>query len=282
MFDEIVAFAEVSKFIDTPVKHYSSGMRLRLGFAVAAFLEPDILVVDEVLAVGDASFQQKCLGKMNDVAREGRTVLFVSHNMSSIVDLCERAIWLNRGTIEETGSVTSVIQKYLRQVASSGCVDLSIHEGRVGNKAILRELQLLTDGTETSTFRTLEQLTIKVTCQFTESHRSISLGFVLKDQLGSRVFAAHLNQYLDASIPEPGVYVFSVSFEQLSLSPGGYSISLYLGNGSFDFDIINEAAYFDVVWNPSIDLLYPPQAKWGPLFAPLAWNIVNNNGEYVR
>ncbi len=93
-FDEIVAFAEIERFLDTPVKRYSSGMYVRLAFAVAAHLEPEILLVDEVLAVGDAAFQKKCLGKMGDVARDGRTVLFVSHNMVAVQTLCRRAIWL--------------------------------------------------------------------------------------------------------------------------------------------------------------------------------------------
>jgi lipopolysaccharide transport system ATP-binding protein len=112
-FDEIVAFAEVEKFIDTPVKHYSSGMGLRLGFAVAAYLEPEILVVDEVLAVGDAQFQKKCLGKITDVAGEGRTVLFVSHNMAAVQNLCERVIWLNDGQIAYEGETSAVISEYL-------------------------------------------------------------------------------------------------------------------------------------------------------------------------
>jgi lipopolysaccharide transport system ATP-binding protein len=104
-FDEIVAFAELEQFIDTPVKHYSSGMYVRLAFAVAAHLEPEILLVDEVLAVGDASFQKKCLGKMGDVAKTGRTIIFVSHNMTAMRRLTSRAIWLEGGRIADTGPV---------------------------------------------------------------------------------------------------------------------------------------------------------------------------------
>jgi lipopolysaccharide transport system ATP-binding protein len=114
-FDEIVAFAEVERFVDTPVKHYSTGMYLRLAFAVAAHLEPEILVVDEVLAVGDAAFQQKCLGKMGDVAREGRTVLFISHNMAAIKSLCSRAILLKAGHVARDGSVDDVVETYLTE-----------------------------------------------------------------------------------------------------------------------------------------------------------------------
>lgn len=112
-FDEIVTFAEVEKFLDTPVKRYSSGMRVRLAFAVAAHLEPEILIVDEVLAVGDASFQKKCLGKMEDVGKEGRTVLFVSHNMGVISQLCATCIWLDKGNIREVGPPSSVVNSYM-------------------------------------------------------------------------------------------------------------------------------------------------------------------------
>src|SRR5471032_1743209 len=112
-FDEIVAFAEVEDFIDTPVKRYSSGMHLRLAFAVAAHLEPEILLVDEVLSVGDAAFQKKCLGKMGDVARQGRTVLVVSHNMASILSLCQRAVLLKYGTVDRMGPVQEIVHAYL-------------------------------------------------------------------------------------------------------------------------------------------------------------------------
>jgi lipopolysaccharide transport system ATP-binding protein len=112
-FDEVVAFAEVERFIDTPVKRYSSGMYLRLAFAVAAHLEPEILIVDEVLAVGDAAFQKKCLGKMQKVGNEGRTVLFVSHNLSAVTSLCQRAIWLHDGKVAATGRSSEVVSDYL-------------------------------------------------------------------------------------------------------------------------------------------------------------------------
>src|SRR5439155_25143626 len=112
-FEEIVAFAEVEKFLDTPVKRYSSGMYVRLAFAVAAHMEPEILVVDEVLAVGDAAFQKKCLGKMGEVANRGRTVLFVSHNMATVESLCQRAILLSRGKVELDGTPHTIVERYL-------------------------------------------------------------------------------------------------------------------------------------------------------------------------
>ncbi len=118
-FDEIVAFAELEKFLDTPVKRYSSGMHMRLGFAVAAHLEPEILIVDEVLAVGDAQFQKKCLGKMGDVARHGRTVLFVSHNMVAVQSLCDRVMWLDEGRTVDIGDPPEIIGSYLKTAYST-------------------------------------------------------------------------------------------------------------------------------------------------------------------
>jgi lipopolysaccharide transport system ATP-binding protein len=118
-FDEIVDFAEIEKFLDTPVKRYSSGMYVRLAFAVAAHLEPEILLVDEVLAVGDAQFQKKCLGKMGDVAKEGRTILFVSHNMAHINNLCSICILLEAGKISQQGHPSLVIQQYLTQAGNN-------------------------------------------------------------------------------------------------------------------------------------------------------------------
>ena len=127
-FDEIVAFAEVEKFLDTPVKHYSSGMYVRLAFAVAAHLEPEILIVDEVLAVGDAEFQRKCMKKMGDVAGQGRTVLFVSHNMGAVQTLCQRAVLLERGCVKQIGTSREVVAEYLK--ASDAAAHTPLHERR--------------------------------------------------------------------------------------------------------------------------------------------------------
>ena len=130
-FDEIVDFSGVETFLDTPVKHYSSGMYVRLAFAVAAHLEPEVLLVDEVLAVGDSEFQKKCLGKMNEVARGGRTVLFVSHNMTAIEALCSSAIFLDAGALRMSGSATEVVSEYAKSVTNSGgmSADLRHHTG---------------------------------------------------------------------------------------------------------------------------------------------------------
>ena len=135
-FDEIVAFADIGKFIDTPIKRYSSGMKVRLGFAIAAHLEPEILLVDEVLAVGDAAFQKKCLGKMGDVAREGRTVLFVSHNMGAIQNLCPRSILLVQGCIHRDGQTQEVVEEYLNSISNRSTLSLTEREDRRGEGRI--------------------------------------------------------------------------------------------------------------------------------------------------
>ena len=145
-FDEIVAFAEVERFIDTPVKHYSSGMHMRLAFAVAAHLEPEILIVDEVLAVGDASFQKKCLNKMEDVGHQGRTVLFVSHNMPAVTRLCQRVVLLSGGTVMKDGPAPEVVGTYLKAGLGTTAVREFERPSCVGEVAGLFAVRVLSDG----------------------------------------------------------------------------------------------------------------------------------------
>lgn len=143
-FDEIVAFSGVEKHIDTPVKFYSSGMKVRLGFAVAAHLEPDILIIDEVLSVGDAEFQKKCLGKMENVAKQGRTVLFVSHNMSAVSNICSKVVLLRGGKIKLEGNTDFVIKEYLNDSSVAASTDISSREDRGGNqKVIVKNIEFL-------------------------------------------------------------------------------------------------------------------------------------------
>tara|TARA_Y100000588_G_scaffold89019_1_gene95427 strand:- start:53791 stop:55149 length:1359 start_codon:yes stop_codon:yes gene_type:complete len=160
-FDEIVDFAEVNKFIDTPVKRYSSGMAVRLAFSVAAHLEPEILLVDEVLAVGDASFQQKCIGKMQEVGNMGRTIIFVSHNMSAISSLCSRAMWINEGKIILDGEPDEVIDKYL---SSSSIQKTKYPVAKSVDGELIIEKVVVTDykGNEKSEFKTWDSIAIEI------------------------------------------------------------------------------------------------------------------------
>lgn len=184
-FDDIVQFAEIERFIDTPVKHYSSGMYVRLAFAVAAHLETEILLVDEVLAVGDAAFQKKCLGKMADVAGDGRTVLFVSHNMGAITSLCKRAIWLDEGLKKLDGPASSVIRDYLSvgNVASS--------QWRRPSKPIvlagvcINSVQILQDGRLSSSVRYDEEARVLIEYDVLDALRDVSVLLRITDALGN-------------------------------------------------------------------------------------------------
>lgn len=170
-FDEMVAFAEVEKFIDTPVKHYSSGMYVRLAFAVAAHLDPEILLVDEVLAVGDVAFQRKCLGKMDDVARRGRTILFVSHNMEAVRKLCSRGIVLERGIAEAEGPADTVVAHYLRREASEMSARVRLPSGDRDMPGVAVCLTFYTlDGVPQAKFRLGEAWRITLTF---ELHRPV-------------------------------------------------------------------------------------------------------------
>lgn len=193
-FDEIVSFAEVERFIDTPVKHYSSGMYLRLAFAVAAHLEPEILLVDEVLAVGDAAFQNKCLGKMGDIAGQGRTVLFVSHNMPAIKTLCDRAILLDQGLIEREGDASSVIQYYLtgELQGSSRAWDGAERPGNHSFK--LNSVRLLSAlGAEVSSVNLSEELIVEINYELIRRGASLGFSLILFDSDGLCVFSSLSN-----------------------------------------------------------------------------------------
>jgi lipopolysaccharide transport system ATP-binding protein len=190
-FDEIVAFAEVEKFLDTPVKRYSSGMYVRLAFAVAAHLEPDILIVDEVLAVGDVEFQKKCLGKMQDVATGGRTVLFVSHNMAAISRLCQKGLFMRQGRVVTQGSVEAVVAQYLQ--SASG--EKSMYTPQPGQKQPGNDFIRLNsvsvqdiNGFAGPVFGGGETLVVEVVYEILKSTRGLRVGFYLHSADGTIVF----------------------------------------------------------------------------------------------
>src|SRR6266436_1722149 len=203
-FDEIVAFAEVEKFIDTPVKHYSSGMYVRLAFGVAAHLDPEILLVDEVLAVGDAAFQKKCLGKMGEVAREGRTVLFVSHNMAAIENLCGRAILLADGQVSYEGGVDECVAAYLDSgiMSHEGDVDLTSHATRRSDALpLLKRVRLLDkDGNVKDRFHCGETMRIEFTFDPVVPLKFPQFGIGVDDWMGSRIFSI-TTYFSDSKLP---------------------------------------------------------------------------------
>lgn len=245
-FDEIVAFAEIDKFIDTPVKHYSSGMYVRLAFSVAAHLEPEVLLVDEVLAVGDQAFQKKCLGKMDDVTEEGRTVLFVSHNMSLIQTLCQRGIFLQNGKLAVDGSVMEAVDAYLNTLEQAEAVGLAERTDREGKGDVtLVDVEIMqgedavtaltTGGPARFVFHT-SKLISRMTCTF-----------IFFNHLGQRV------AIFRSELPGPDDVVddsmgpkFVCEFDELLLLPGRYFVNVLLGGGGEWQDFIEGAIHFDV------------------------------------
>jgi lipopolysaccharide transport system ATP-binding protein len=227
-FDDIVDFAEVSRFLDTPVKHYSSGMYVRLAFAVAAHLEPEILIVDEVLAVGDHAFQQKCIRKMEDVSSAGRTVLFVSHNMGSVSRLCGRCLLLDEGRIRESGPAATIVQTYL----TSGLSDLpEIRFGEQPERPLsLRRIAIQAKGELRGEIGYHEDLTLQFDYEVQQPMRGASVGFGLFALDGTCVFCSADFDGTPELLQRPrarGRHSASVVIPGHWLNPGRYVVRAY-------------------------------------------------------
>jgi lipopolysaccharide transport system ATP-binding protein len=251
-FDDIVAFAEIDDFLDTPVKHYSSGMYVRLAFAVASHLEPEILVVDEVLAVGDQSFQKKCLGKMGEVSRSGRTVLFVSHSMAAILNLCEKVLVLDRGRLAFAGECAAGIEFYTSRSGGRGesDVDLSRHANRrPGARPIYRRIRLCNAaGATASEFGCGEPMTIELDVDPGGGPTNLHFAVGFEDMFGSRLFTV-ATTLTDSVLPPGGrPRRLACRLDGLPLAPGRYALSLNAGLlHQGDLDVIPQAAWFDVM-----------------------------------
>jgi lipopolysaccharide transport system ATP-binding protein len=267
-FDEIVAFAEIEKFIDMPVKHYSSGMYVRLAFAVAAHLDPEILLVDEVLAVGDINFQKKCLGKMGDVAREGRTIVLVSHQMNQMRRLCHRVVWVDDGSIRKSGKTHDVVSAYESAMARGESDRDSVKPlARSFSKARFLKWEIMEPASEPShTLLSAGPVTVSFTVELAEP--------VLKAQHGVALFNtdrqlmwANANNNLAL---EPGVHVLSVSFPSLPLRPGMYQwqVSFWDEHDMLDlWDCLPEM-------NIATDVQQHPSDKWnGILNLPSQFSV---------
>ncbi len=218
-FDEIVAFAEVEEFIDTPLKHYSTGMQIRLAFAVAAHLEPEILLVDEVLAVGDAAFQKKCLGKMGEVSHGGRTILFVSHQMNQIRRLCERVMWIEGGKIREFGSTAQVVSAYEAAVVARGNAKTQDADG-LRAKAHFQGWEIVAPrARQPHLLDSLDPVTVKFVVQVNEPVQSGHHGVGLFSMDNQLMWGWATNNLKLA----PGRHEFYYTFPTLPLRPGAYS-----------------------------------------------------------
>jgi lipopolysaccharide transport system ATP-binding protein len=227
-FDEIVAFAEIEKFVDTPVKRYSSGMYVRLAFAVAAHLEPEILLIDEVLAVGDSGFQKKCLGKIGDVVKEGRTVLFVSHNMGAVMRVCNRCMWLDEGSIKEDGPTLQVIQPYIRSGTNVEAVRVWPSQEAPGDADImLRAVRICQpEGTPTASIDITKGFQIEIDTDINRQLEELSIAIVIVNSEGQIVL--HTADLMNLEIPErqAGFWTSICYIPPYTLNAGSYSLSL--------------------------------------------------------
>lgn len=244
-FDEIVDFAEIDQFVDTPVKHYSSGMYVRLAFSVAAHLEPEILLIDEVLAVGDTAFQKKCLGKMGDVAGEGRTVLFVSHNMGLIQSLCQRGIYLQEGQVSTDGSITEAVGDYLRTLELAETRDLSERSDRRGRGAV-RLASVDVQGEEAG-MALKSGVPARFILQVDRHVPGLACNIMLYDTLGQPVtnFESGIRSPTD-SVNAKNRLQFICAVDELLLRPGRYRLDVaVIGDGVLQ-DFVEAATSFDV------------------------------------
>lgn len=221
-FDAIVDFAGVEKFIDTPLKHYSSGMQLRLAFAVAAFLEPEILVIDEVLAVGDAEFQKKCMGKMEEVSRnQGRTILFVSHQLGVISNLCAKSVLMSRGQLVSIDSTSHIINQYLSGTSLNNKYENS---SKSDKNIIIREAYTAkSDGTSSDEFRFDESISIYITLEIEKLEPNTLVGVAMNDKTGSRIFTV-TKELLPSYFS--GKKTIKVSFQKSLIAPNNYSFTV--------------------------------------------------------
>ena len=272
-FDEIVAFAEVEKFLDTPVKRYSSGMYVRLAFAVAAHLEPEILIVDEVLAVGDAQFQKKCLGKMDKVGKEGRTVLFVSHQMGMISQLCSRAFMLEKGNLVHAGEVDHVIAAYLDKPSSESN---AFHRKKLSEDySILIETAktLTASGAIASDFSYKESICLQACLNVKQHIRGSYLSIAVKDKFRRRIFTSEIEIEKYINPKNDSEIITTMKIPENLLTPGNYTfvIGLHIPNIQV-LDYLDEICPF-TVYDTGSDFAMYEGVDYGCVFVNCEWQV---------
>jgi ABC-type polysaccharide/polyol phosphate transport system ATPase subunit len=266
-YDQIVAFSGVERFLDTPLKRYSAGMRLRLAFAVAAHLEPDVLVIDEALAVGDAEFQRRCLGRMEDLQRSGRTVVFVSHDLGAVGRLCERTLWLDQGRVRFDGPTHEALRRYFEAVGriDAGRVEL---ETDPHLPVALTSVWLTSeDGVPITGPTRLDTVVLRLRLQVRERIPALDVGFYIADSMGLRVLEDMLRVAEPASAlgSSPGEAEIAVALPGV-LRADDYLVGVYVYSGH-DYYVVEEPLRFRVAPAPgeSEDGLRPavrPQLRW--------------------
>ena len=270
-YDEIIEFSEIGRFIDTPVKRYSSGMYVRLGFSVAAHLKPEILIVDEVLAVGDAAFQKKCLRKMREVSESGRTILFVSHNMGSVQDLCDRAVVLDRGRVIGVGTPTEAVKLYLQSMSDQGEAPLAERTDRRGlGRTRLVEASIVSRGHEDAPGLLLHGLDAVITLKVSQLLPDLTCTFAIYDSR-LRPIARFSSRNLAADDALADTEVFTCEIPELSLVPDEYIVNLVIKCGPQLEDRVDAAFKFRVesgslggrALDPHLkDCAFVPEHRW--------------------
>jgi lipopolysaccharide transport system ATP-binding protein len=275
-FDEMVAFAEIERFIDTPVKHYSSGMYVRLAFAVAAHLEPEILLVDEVLAVGDLAFQRKCLGRMGDVAKEGRTVLFVSHNMPAVLSLCDTGVLLENGSVCYAGKAPDVVQQYLATLEQWANLPLRERTDRTGSglvQVVGCEISHEPSGDPVTDIMLGDAVYIVLTVKALKSTR-VFVGVQVKDSWGNLIFAFNSRESGYAPAVKQGESDIVLYIPHLPFLEGRYTVNATVNSVYYDlrlYDMIEKVGSFTMHPKDIHDSGVPFTSQHGVVFVEHKW-----------
>jgi lipopolysaccharide transport system ATP-binding protein len=271
-FDEIVDFSGTENFLDTPLKHYSSGMQLRLAFSVAAFLDPEILIIDEVLAVGDAEFQKKCLSKMEDVSKSGRTILFVSHQLGMVGQLCKRAILLDHGKIVSLGDVDHVINEYTQQAGSSNEF-VNNNSGSQKIYVLEKVRPLNSENAPTSTFAHKENIILEVNFIARQNLKNTHLLVAVNNKNGQRVFSSDV--FLDnMSIKIDQLNSAHLTIPKETLTPGNYSffVAIHCPN-TIGYDVKDQICPISIYDNGSEFVQYENKWFYGDVFVKCEWKF---------
>lgn len=273
-FDEIVEFAEISKFIDTPVKRYSSGMYVRLAFSVAAHLDPDILIADEVLAVGDAEFQRKCVGQMRSVADGGRTVIFVSHNHSLISSLCTRALWLDQGRVRDEGEVDVILDRYALSFQSDETLEVGARTDRLGTGRIKLDRVTLRDETGRAVHRVAAGTPVELVLAFSGSepiHGEVTATVTAETLLREPIFTLS-NRFTGEQLTDlPASGELRCAVSEIPLNEGDYMWTVRLEVDGRTADFIADTSRFRVDPSDFFATNMYPGAKLGPVLLRHSW-----------
>ncbi|MBI4879386.1 MAG: ABC transporter ATP-binding protein [Planctomycetes bacterium] len=282
--DAIVAFADVARFLDTPLKRYSSGMKLRLGFAVAAHLDPDVLLVDEVLAVGDAGFQKKCLSAMRELQSGGRTVIFVSHNMAAVENLCSRAIWIDQGRLVRDGEAREVIRAYFATFgeATRDGIGLDAVAGRQGNGLVrfTRIEYLSADHEHGPLAQSGQHLTMRLHYRAAQRIPDPHFGVKISTEMGTTVTEVS-TWSTGFAVPcvEPGSGAIDLVIESLNLMPGRYYVSLWAeGMGPIHYDVLDRCAILDVEPSNYYGSGRGVESRYGIVLLPCSFRLPGGKG----